>query len=70
MINRSKVVDDLELFEKDTLIDALRVDASGLGDAMEEKRMESALALIIWLDNWKSWGQLPQVPTASYQFAG
>jgi asparagine synthase (glutamine-hydrolysing) len=70
MINRSKAVDDLELFDKGTLIEALRVYSSGLGDALEEGRMGSALALIIWLDNWPAWAQIPQVPTASYQFTG
>jgi len=68
MINRSKAIDDLELFAKGTLIEALRVYSSGLGDAMEEGRMGSALALIVWLDHWPAWGQIPQVPTASYQF--
>jgi asparagine synthase (glutamine-hydrolysing) len=70
MIKRSKAVDDLELFDKGTLLEALRVYSSGLGDAMEEGRMGSALALIVWLDNWSAWGQIPQIPTASYQFTG
>jgi asparagine synthase (glutamine-hydrolysing) len=70
MIDRSKAVDDLELFDKSTLIEALRVYASGLGDAMEEGRMGSALSLIVWLDHWSAWGQIPQVPTASYHLTG
>lgn len=68
MINRSKAVGDLELFDKGKLIEALRVYASGLGDAREEGRMGSALALIFWLDNWPAWRHISQVPTASYVF--
>jgi hypothetical protein len=67
MIKRSSAVDDLELFDMTKLIAALRVYSSGLGDAMEEGRMGSALALILWLDNWRGWRQSPQLPTASYR---
>jgi asparagine synthase (glutamine-hydrolysing) len=68
MINRSKAIEDLELFDRAKLIESLRSCSGGLGDPTQVSRIGGALALIYWLDNWPAWAQSPQVPTASYRF--